>query len=415
MNDLLPEQASHWQWFEGTARELLAQYGYKEIRTPILEKTELFARSIGEVTDIVEKEMYTFEDRNGESLTLRPENTASCVRAAIEHGFLHNRTARLWYIGPMFRHERPQKGRYRQFHQLGAEVFGIAGPEADAELILMTARFFERLGLTDIQLELNSLGTPSSRAAHREQLVRYLQAHEPDLDDDSRRRLNTNPLRVLDSKNPALQSLIEAAPKLSDYLDDESQTHFTALRGILDRAGLHYALNHRLVRGLDYYTKTVFEWTTDQLGAQGTVCGGGRYDGLVAQIGGATTPGVGFSMGIERLVELLQVNEIAPPERTPEVYLIAAGDGTQPAAMALSEQLRDHCPGLRMSLDIGDGGFRAKLRRADRSGATYALILGADELNAETMIIKPLRESSDQVAVPWAELGAALNERRKAE
>ena len=415
MNDLLPEQAGYWQWFEQSARELLSEYGYREIRTPIVEKTELFARSIGEVTDIVEKEMYTFEDRNGDSLTLRPENTASCVRAGIEHGFLHNRVSRLWYMGPMFRHERPQKGRYRQFHQLGAEVFGVAGADADAELILMTARFLGRLGLTDIQLELNSLGTPESRAAHREQLVAYLYAHESDLDDDSRRRLDTNPLRVLDSKNPVMQPLIERAPRLNDYLDPESREHFAALCEILDRAGISYMLNHRLVRGLDYYTKTVFEWTTNQLGAQGTVCGGGRYDGLVSQIGGPATPGVGFSMGIERLVELLIVNNHEAPEDSRDVYLIASGSGTQAAALALSEKLRDDCPGLKMHLDVGDGGFRAKMRRADRSGAVFALILGADELSAETIIIKPLRERSEQVAVPWNALRAELAQRLGAE
>ena len=408
MNDLLPEQASYWHHFEEHARTLMRQYGYHEIRTPILEKTELFARSIGEVTDIVEKEMYTFEDRNGDSLTLRPECTASCVRAGIEHGLFHNRTSRLWYLGPMFRHERPQKGRYRQFFQLGAEVFGIPGPEADAELILLTARFLRLLGITDIQLELNSLGTARAREVHREYLVAYLRAHESELDEDSVRRMGTNPLRILDSKNPSLQALVEAAPKLADHLDEESALHFQQLCAILERVGLDYVINPRLVRGLDYYTKTVFEWTTDRLGAQGTVCGGGRYDGLVEKIGGTPTAGVGFSMGIERVIELLKDGGAQRPNPAPRVYLVAVGDGTAPAALAIAETLRDTIADLDMIVDAGAGSFRAKLKRADRSGAQIALILGDNELTNQQMLLKPLRSGSGQFAVGWTELANAV-------
>lgn len=408
MNDLLPEDAPYWHLFEETARGLMRQYGYEEIRTPIVEKTELFARSIGEVTDIVEKEMYTFADRNGDSLTMRPECTASCVRAGIEHGLFNGSSSRLWYTGPMFRHERPQKGRYRQFYQLGAEVFGIPGPEADAELILLTARFLKAIGLSDIQLELNSLGTPESRQAHRELLVEYLRAHETELDDDSRRRMETNPLRVLDTKNPALQGIAEAAPKLSDHLDTESSEHFDALRAMLEAAGLSYVLNPRLVRGLDYYTKTVFEWTTQSLGAQGTVCGGGRYDGLVEQIGGPVTPGVGFSMGIERLVELMRLGDTPLPDESPDLFLAAVGEGTAAQALALSERIRSEVPNIKVVVDAGPGGFRGKLKRADRSKARYALILGADEIAEQRATLKPLRTNDDQTSVAWSDLASHL-------
>ncbi|MGK0168629.1 MAG: histidyl-tRNA synthetase [Gammaproteobacteria bacterium] len=408
MNDLLPSDTPYWHRFEATARRLMATYGFAEIRTPILEKTELFARSIGAVTDIVEKEMYTFEDRNGESVTLRPECTASCVRAGIEHGLFKSGPCRLWYTGPMFRHERPQKGRYRQFFQLGAEIFGIPGAHADAELILLTARFLNELGLDDVQLELNSLGTPSSRAAHKDVLVAYFRDHQEQLDEDSLRRLETNPLRILDTKNPKMQDLVETAPKLSEHLDEESAQHFDELRAILDRTGIAYVLNPRLVRGLDYYTKTVFEWTTQRLGAQGTVCGGGRYDGLVPQIGGPPTPGVGFSMGIERLVELMRDAKEPLAEQAPDAFLAAVGDNSAPAALALSEQLRDALPTLTLLVDAGEGSFRAKMKRANRSGANLALLLGADELASEQITVKTLRRTSEQCTISWGELPAHI-------
>ncbi|WJW76266.1 histidine--tRNA ligase [Thiohalobacter sp. IOR34] len=399
MNDILPEQTPVWQWLEGTVRELLQGYGYREIRMPVLEKTELFKRSIGEVTDIVEKEMYTFEDRNGDSLTLRPEGTAGCVRAGIEHGLLYNQIQRLWYLGPMFRHERPQKGRYRQFHQIGVEAFGMPGPDIDAELILLSARLWRALGLEGVRLELNSLGSPEARAAYRQRLVDYLQAHREQLDEDSLRRLHSNPLRILDSKNPEMQALIEAAPQLAEHLDAASQEHFEQLRARLDMAGIDYRINPRLVRGLDYYSRTVFEWVTDRLGAQGTVCAGGRYDGLVEYLGGRPTPAVGFALGIERLIALLEAQGATPPAPAPHAYLVLVGDQAQPAGQVLAERLRDALPGLRLLVNCGGGSFKGQFKRADRSGAALALILGEDELAAGLLAIKPLRGEGEQCHV----------------
>ncbi len=408
MNDILPAETPRWQAVEAVFRRLMAAYGYGEIRLPIVEKTELFKRSIGEVTDIVEKEMYTFEDRNGDSLTLRPEGTAGCVRAGIQHGLLHNQVQRLWYLGPMFRHERPQKGRYRQFHQLGVEVFGLAGPDIDAELILMTARLWRELGMDhEVHLEINSLGSSEARRAYRDRLVAYLEAHEADLDEDSRRRLHTNPLRVLDSKNPAMQDLIEAAPKLMDHLDTESREHFESLCARLDAAGIAYRVNPRLVRGLDYYTRTVFEWVTDRLGAQGTVCAGGRYDGLVEQLGGRPTPAVGFALGLERLVALLEEREL-PDTTTPHAYLLLAGEAAEQAGPLLAEKLRDALPQLRLLVHAGGGSFKSQMKKADRSGARLALILGEDEMVAGNIAIKDLRGTGEQQHVKQDELADRL-------
>ena len=406
MHDLLPGPIALWQHFEATARAVLECYGFEEIRTPLLERTELFVRSIGGATDIVEKEMYSFADRDGDSLTLRPEQTASCVRAGIENGFIHLGVHRLWYMGPMFRHERPQKGRFRQFHQLGGEIFGPPGPEADAEIILLTARLWRRLGLHDLRLELNSLGTPGSRRAYRSRLAEYLRDRRADLDEDSRRRADTNPLRVLDSKNPDMQEVIDAAPKLMDSLDPESSDHFDEMRGMLDDAGVPCTVNPRLVRGLDYYTKTVFEWTTDRLGAQNAVCGGGRYDGLVEEIGGAPTPGVGFSAGIERLVALLSETGVTAAPDPPAVWVAAVGAAAVRAAPAVAEELRD--AGLSAVLDAGEGGFRTKLRRANRSGAELAIIVGEAEAAAGEVSIKPLRADLPQRTVARTALKDAL-------
>ena len=408
MNDITPDAMPCWHLLEDAARRVLAGYGYREIRPPVIEKTELFRRSIGDVTDIVEKEMYTFADRNGESLTLRPECTASCVRAAIERGLLHNQRQRLWYMGPMFRYERPQKGRYRQFHQIGAEAFGLPGPELDAELMLVTARLWSELGLQGLRLELNSLGSREAQAAYRERLVEYFQGHHDALDEDSRRRLHTNPLRILDSKNPAMQELVEAAPRLIDHLDDESAAHFDALRRHLDACGLAYHVNARLVRGLDYYTRTVFEWTTDQLGAQGAVCGGGRYDGLVAEIGGQPTPASGFAIGMERLVALLEQAGAATAGDGPQVYLAAMGERGCFAAHPLAERLRDALPGCRLLVDAADGGLKAKMRRADRSEARVALLLGDDEADAGTVTVKNLRNAQPQQSLAGEALVTAL-------
>lgn len=395
MNDILPDATPHWQFLEQTLRELLASYGYEEIRLPLLERTELFARAIGEVTDIVEKEMYTFDDRNGDSLTLRPEGTAGCVRGAIENGLLYNQVQRLWYLGAMFRHERPQKGRYRQFHQIGVEAFNMEGPAIDAELIFMTARLWRTLGLKNLVLQINSLGSPDARTVYRNQLVKYLSAHQDQLDEDSRRRLNTNPLRILDSKNPALQVLIAGAPRLADYLDEDSRAHFAGLCAHLDNAGLTYEINPRLVRGLDYYNKTVFEWVSSELGAQGTVCAGGRYDGLVEQIGGKPTTAVGFAAGLERLLALLEANGTLPKSH-PHAYLVMSGEEATRAGLLFAEKLRDQIPGLRLLSDCDGGSFKSQLKRADKSGATYALIIGEQELVDKTISIKPLREETPQ-------------------
>ncbi|WP_127476194.1 histidine--tRNA ligase [Sulfurivermis fontis] len=397
MNDILPEQTPTWQFVEQTLRNLLAAYGYSEVRMPIVEKTELFKRSIGEVTDIVEKEMYTFEDRNGDSLTLRPEGTAGCVRAAIENGLLYNQTQKLWYLGPMFRHERPQKGRYRQFHQLGVEVFGLEGPDVDAELILMSARLWRLLGLEDsVTLQLNSLGSSYARAMYREKLVHYFEQHIGQLDEDSRRRLLSNPLRILDSKNPDMAALIAAAPKLTEHLDAESKAHFDALCAQLEAAGVRYQINPCLVRGLDYYGRTVFEWVTDKLGAQGTVCAGGRFDGLVEQLGGKATPAIGFAIGLERLTALLDEDVVPLEQFRPHIYLVRVGDAAQQHALLLAERLRDEVPGLRVQLNHGGGSFKNQLKRADKSGAALALVMGEEEVANGTVGIKPLREQSEQ-------------------
>ena len=409
MHDIKPEQTPYWQYLEGTVRDVLQSYGYDEIRMPLVEKTELFKRSIGEVTDIVEKEMYTFEDRNGDSLTLRPEGTASCVRACMENGLLHNQTQRLWYMGPMFRHERPQKGRYRQFHQIGVEVFGMQGPDVDAELILMSARMLKQLGLFDkVVLHINSLGTSDARADYRTTLVEYLSAHKAKLDEDSLRRLEGNPLRILDSKNPEMQQLIEDAPKLMAHLDTESLNHFERLKAYLEQAGIRYVVNPRLVRGLDYYSRTVFEWITDQLGAQGTVLAGGRFDGLVEQLGGKPTPAVGFAMGIERLVALLEDNNLARQiDHAPHAYLMPMGDGAQLRAMQIAEQLRDEMSAIRISLHCGEGSFKSQMKRADKSGAAFALILGEDEINSDTIAVKDMK-LGEQEHIEQSQLTAFL-------
>ena len=396
MNDVLPGESSSWQFLDDTLREVVHAYGYQEIVLPLLEKTELFKRSIGEVTDIVEKEMYTFTDRNGDSLTLRPEGTASCVRACMQHGMLHNQVQRLWYTGPMFRHERPQKGRYRQFHQIGVEAFGMAGPDIDAEIIFMSARMWERLGLKDAVLQINSLGTVAARADYRDALVSYLRDHESGLDEDSHRRLESNPLRILDSKNPDMQALIEAAPQLPDYLDEESRAHFSELCALLDAAGVAYEINPRLVRGLDYYTRTVFEWVTDQLGAQGTICAGGRYDGLVEYLGGKPTPAFGFAIGLERLLALVQTGTAEIPPNNPHVYLVLNGEQAVAHGMVFAEQLRTALPGLRLQTNCGNGSFKSQFKRADKSGAGVALVMGDDEVAEGTVILKSLRQDADQ-------------------
>ncbi|MGH1485699.1 MAG: histidine--tRNA ligase [Cellvibrionaceae bacterium] len=414
MNDLLPAHSHLWQYLESTVADCVKSYGYREIRFPLLEKTELFKRSIGEVTDIVEKEMYTFDDRNGESLTLRPEGTASCARACEEHGLLYNQTQRLWYSGPMFRYERPQKGRLRQFHQIGVEAFGINGPDIDAELILMTARLWNMLGISDaVTLEINSLGTTESRAVYRQALVDYLSTVKDQLDEDSQRRFDTNPLRILDSKNSATQALLVDAPKLADYLDDDSKQHFELLRVMLDQAGIAYKVNPRLVRGLDYYGYTVFEWVTDQLGAQGTVCAGGRYNGLVEQLGGKSTPGAGFAMGIERLVLLLQELDCFPSsiEPVPDVYILAVGDShgsVQAYALSIAEQVRQAHPHLSCMTHCGGGSFKSQMKKADKSGANIALVIGEDEAANEQVSIKFLRQEQAQLTLPITEAIAKI-------
>ncbi|BEN46071.1 histidine--tRNA ligase [Serratia sp. SRS-8-S-2018] len=409
MNDYLPEETALWQRIEGTLKQVLGGYGYSEIRLPIVEQTPLFKRAIGEVTDVVEKEMYTFEDRNGESLTLRPEGTAGCVRAGIEHGLLYNQEQRLWYIGPMFRYERPQKGRYRQFHQLGAEVFGLQGPDIDAELILLTARWWKALGIAEhVTLELNSIGSLEARANYRDALVAFLEQHVEVLDEDCKRRMYSNPLRVLDSKNPEVQALLNDAPRLSEYLDEESRAHFAGLCELLAQAGIPYTVNERLVRGLDYYNRTVFEWVTTSLGAQGTVCAGGRYDGLVEQLGGRATPAVGFAMGLERLVLLVQA--VNPEFKAPsaiDVYVISSGTGTQSAAMRLAEQVRDAAPQLKLMTNYGGGNFKKQITRADKWGARIALILGESEVAAQQVVVKDLR-SGEQETLAQSEVAARL-------
>jgi len=408
MNDILPEATPYWQVIETILKDVLAGYGYQEIRFPIVEKTELFKRSIGEVTDIVEKEMYTFEDRNGDSLTLRPEGTAGCVRAAMQNGLL-NQTQRLWYMGPMFRHERPQKGRYRQFHQIGVEAYGFNGPDIDAEMIMLTARLWKALGLKGVMLQINSLGSTEARLAYREVLIAYFEQHQSELDEDSQRRLHSNPLRILDSKNPQMQALNDAAPKLIDYLDEESKQHFEQLCQILDSVNIAYEINPRLVRGLDYYGKTVFEWVTDQLGSQGTVCAGGRYDGLVAQLGGKEATAIGFAIGLERLVALLEATDALPEIKQTDAYLVAVGEQAMAQAALLTERLRDELPGIRLISHCGGGSFKSQFKRADRSGARWTLILGDEEVSNQIIGIKTMA-TGEQQTIKWAELPSFLSQ-----
>ncbi len=409
MNDLLPPHTHHWQYLETKLQTILESYAYQEIRTPLLEATELFSRSIGEVTDIVEKEMFTFIDRNGDNLTLRPEGTASCVRAAIEQGLLHTPGQRLWYKGPMFRHERPQQGRYRQFHQLGAEVYGLKGPDIDAEIIALTARFWKTLGLDNLTLQLNSLGSKVTRDHYRQQLITYFTQHLSQLDEDSQRRLKHNPLRILDSKNPHLQTLIAQAPQFSDYLDDSSHTHFTELTQLLTHLNIPYQVNPRLVRGLDYYNNTVFEWITPDLGAQSTVCAGGRYDGLIEQLGGKPVPAIGFALGMERLLLLLtQQNKLPEFNKLPHIYLILT-ELTLSSGMHLAETLREILPTLRILTHCGGGNFKTQFKKADKSGARFALILGEDEIAQQQVTLKDLRSSQPQITLNQTELVAYLN------
>lgn len=409
MNDVLPAQIGAWQHFESCTRELLASYGYEEIRVPIVEHTELFKRAIGEHTDVVGKEMYTFTDRGGDSLTLRPEATAGIARALISNGMLRGARHKLWCIGPMFRHEAPQAGRYRQFWQVDLEAVGFPGPDVDAELIMLCARLWRRLGISGLKLELNSLGTPESRRQYREHLVEYFRGHAAKLDADSQRRLVGNPLRILDSKNPEMQELIRNAPVLTEHLDPESRAHFEQLCAMLDSVGIGYEINPRLVRGLDYYTRTVFEWITQSTVAQNAVCSGGRYDGLIAQLGGEATPAVGFAMGVERLVSLMAGAGQLPPAAVPDLYVVVAGEQAAARALQLVEQLREARPGLKIDLNMGGGNFKAQFRRADRSGARLALILGDAELARGVVAMKPLREQSGQSECPLGQLAAGVD------
>jgi histidyl-tRNA synthetase len=409
MNDILPPESARWEWLEATVRELMARYAYRSIRTPILEHTALFVRGIGEVTDIVEKEMYSFEDKlNGEQLTLRPENTASVVRAVTEHSLLYDGGKRLWYMGPMFRHERPQRGRYRQFHQIGAEALGFAGPDVDAELVLLANALWKSLGLRDVRLELNSLGQPAERALHRTQLIAHFERHADKLDEDGKRRLYSNPLRILDTKNPAM-TVVDSAPKLMDFLGAGSLAHFDGLRAILDANGVAYTINPRLVRGLDYYNLSVFEFVTDRLGAQGTVCAGGRYDDLIAQIGGKPAPAVGWAIGVERVLELMKEEGTAVPLPQPDVYAVVPDAAAMPVALRTLQQLRD--AGVRVQMHAasaeGLGSFKSQFKRADASGAAHALVFGADELARGEVTVKALRDGSGtQTGRPLAEVAA---------
>ncbi len=408
MNDVLPAQIAAWQHLEDTVRALLTEYGFEEIRVPVVEHTELFKRAIGEFTDVVEKEMYTFTDQGGESLTLRPEATAGVMRALISNGMLRGARHKLWCVGPMFRHERPQKGRYRQFYQVDVEAVGFPGPDVDIELIAMTARLWRRLGIERVKLNINSLGTPESRRIYREKLVAYFRSHESRLDSDSKRRLEGNPLRILDSKNPEMQEIVAGAPLLTDHLDPESREHFDTLCNSLREIGVEYHVNPRLVRGLDYYTRTVFEWITDALGAQDAVCSGGRYDGLIAHLGGETTPGVGFAMGVERVVELLVQAQQVPAQAASDVYVVVNGARAATAALAMVERLRDEVPRVRFEVNLGGGNFKTQFRRADRSGAALALIVGDDELARGVVGVKPLRQEAGQTECPIAELAAGV-------
>ncbi|EGR2224803.1 histidine--tRNA ligase [Vibrio parahaemolyticus] len=411
MNDCLPTQSPLWQKLENTVKNVISAYGYNEVRMPIVEETNLFSRAVGEETDVVSKEMYTFDDRNGDSLTLRPEGTAGCVRSCIQNSLINRDEQRLWYMGPMFRHERPQKGRYRQFHQCGVEVFGLNGPDVDSELIMITARLWRELGIDKhVRLELNSIGSQEDRADYRTALVAFLEQHIDVLDEDCKRRMHTNPLRVLDTKNPDIQAILGDAPRLSEYLGDESKAHFAGLCELLDAAGIEYTVNERLVRGLDYYNRTVFEWITESLGAQGTVCGGGRYDGLVEQLGGKPTPAVGFAMGLERLVLMLETLELTDVRRSVDVYVVTAGEGTMMAGMKLAEQLREAISGVRVMNHFGGGNFKKQFKRADKVGAVVALVLGENEVADNTVVLKDLvggeQETYNQAEV--AEKIAAL-------
>ncbi|MBS3965423.1 MAG: histidine--tRNA ligase [Methylomonas sp.] len=410
MHDILPEQSPHWHWLENQARQILAAYGYQEIRLPIVEKTELFKRSIGEVTDIVEKEMYSFDDRNGDSLTLRPEGTAGCLRACLEHGLLHNQSHRLWYYGPMFRHERPQKGRYRQFYQLGVETYGMPGPDVDAELIALTERLWRTLDIRDqVELQLNTLGTSEERLAYRGKLVDYFQQHLDLLDDDSRRRLDSNPLRILDSKNPDMQAILSQAPVLLDHLGDDSLAHFNQLTAMLDDLGIRYALNTRLVRGLDYYGKTVFEWVTDQLGSQGTICAGGRYDGLIEQLGGKANHAIGFAMGMERILALIEQSGHVALAPVTDAYLIRVGERAERVGLILAERLRNALPELKLQVNCGGGSFKSQFKKADKSGAAWAIIIGDDEAAHDSVALKSLRIEQEQQTLQHSELIRTLD------
>jgi histidyl-tRNA synthetase len=411
MNDILPEVSATWRYVEGVVQEVIESYGYREIRLPILEYTEVFSRALGDVTDIVEKEMYTFRDRNDESLTMRPEATAGMVRAGITNGLFHNQRQKLWTLGPMFRYEKPQKGRYRQFHQFDVEVMGYAGPDIDAELMMMCARMWEKLGLERLRLEINTLGSLESRARYRKELVSYFSAVKSQLDEDSIRRLGKNPLRILDSKNPEMQEIVAAAPVMVDHLDETSAAHFEALKANLDAAGISYEVNPRLVRGLDYYNLTVFEWITDALGSQGTVCAGGRYDGLVEKLGGRPTTAIGWAMGVERLVSLYEACGGKAGNASSDVYVVAVGDEALRKGMLVSETLRRRMPSIRVELNLGGGSFKSQLKRADRSGASLAVILGEDEVARGEAGLKPLRTSEEQSSVELDDLAERLAER----
>jgi histidyl-tRNA synthetase len=408
MNDILPEATATWRLIEDAVREVIESYGYQEIRLPILERTEVFARAIGDMTDIVEKEMYSFKDRNDESLTMRPEATAGMVRAGITNGLFHNQRRKLWTVGPMFRYEKPQKGRYRQFHQFDVEAVGFEGPDVDAELMILCARLWEKLGLKRLTLEINTLGAPETRARYREELLKYFRTVKSQLDEDSIRRLEKNPLRILDSKNPDMQGLIDAAPVMIDHLDAASEAHFEGLKSILDAAGVPYKVNPRLVRGLDYYNLTVFEWVTDALGSQGAVCAGGRYDGLVEKLGGRATPAIGWAMGVERLVGLWEASGGTPVEQAPDVYMVAVGDAATARGFEIAERLRDRMPGVKVELNLGGGSFKSQLKRADKSGAAYAVILGEDEVARNEAGLKPLRDREHQVSVNIEELADTI-------
>jgi histidyl-tRNA synthetase len=408
MNDILPDEAGLWLWFEDTVRDWLEAYGYRNIRMPLVEPTALFKRAIGEVTDIVEKEMYSFEDGlNGDQLTLRPEGTASCVRAVLQHNLLYNTPQRLWYSGPMFRHERPQKGRYRQFHQVGVEALGFAGPDIDAEQIIMCARLWKKLGIKDVSLQLNTLGDAISRQRHRDKLIAYFEQHKDVLDADAQRRLYSNPLRILDTKNPALQELVGNAPKLMDELEDDAITHFEAVQAILQHHGIPYEINPRLVRGLDYYNRTVFEWVTTRLGAQGTICAGGRYDGLIEQIGGKPAPAMGFAMGVERLLALVQEDGMALPKPALDAYVVHQGELASRLASTVAEQLRD--TGWRVVLHCGGGSFKSQMKKADGSGAVVAVVIGDDEAQANQVSVKPM-QGGEQVRVGVGQIDATIRQ-----